>query len=626
MGKTIMNLNRVFLTAVFAAAFCAADANTYCRQAEGVSVKEADTFNFAPPYRVSMEGELGKSMDTCMKGDILSWDIDDLVRPFKVRNETKRWQIEFGGKWFTSAKLAYDYQKSDKLDKRLDYAVSELLSTRGADGSITTYKKENELSNWDHWGRKYVMLGLLAEYERTGGKKVLDALKAHADCILEAIGDGEGKKSIIAIDWWGGLAAGSILEPMVLLYRETGEKRYLDFADYIVKEWSTEKGPKLLEKALANTPILDMFKKPTPHDTDFGHDGRGKAYEMMSCYEGLLELYRVEGKADYKKAVENVAQSIFDTEITVLGSGSMHERWIGGKSHQTKKSTHWMETCVSATWMKLCSQLLRMDGDAKYANWIERDAYNVLIGAQGADGTWWAHFSPMDGFRKAAPEHCNMHMNCCVASGPRALFLLPRLAYMQSKQGAVVNFYESGEAALRVPDGEIHLEMKAPDFVFENTAKIRVSKIKGSGNFEIKFRIPEWSAQTVVSVNGENQGGAKAGEYLSISRAWKNGDVVTIVFDISARLEKDTTTEYVALKKGPYVYAQDKRYEPDFDKDAAVAIKDGKAEAVPAKLKGAIGALDVKLQDGKTRRFVPYPSAGTTWDENSEFRVWFLNK
>lgn len=51
---------------------------------------------------VKFSGVLGGGLDASMKGDMLSWDVDDLVRPFKTRPENKLWQIEFWGKWFTS--------------------------------------------------------------------------------------------------------------------------------------------------------------------------------------------------------------------------------------------------------------------------------------------------------------------------------------------------------------------------------------------------------------------------------------------------------------------------------------------------------------------------------------------
>ena len=46
-----------------------------------------------------------------------------------------------------------------------------------------------------------------------------------------------------------------------------------------------------------------------------------KAYEMMSCFEGLLDYYRATGKKEALKAAENLIDKINDEEITLLGSG-----------------------------------------------------------------------------------------------------------------------------------------------------------------------------------------------------------------------------------------------------------------------------------------------------------------
>jgi hypothetical protein len=42
--------------------------------------------------------------------------------------------------------------------------------------------------------------------------------------------------------WWSGLAACSTLEPVTLLYRATGEARYLEFAKGIVAQMDGESG------------------------------------------------------------------------------------------------------------------------------------------------------------------------------------------------------------------------------------------------------------------------------------------------------------------------------------------------------------------------------------------------
>lgn len=59
---------------------------------------------------------------------------------------------------------------------------------------------------------------------------------------------------------------------MVFLYNNTGDVRYLDFAEWIVSRWETPAGPQLVSKALAGIPVAERFL-PVPdamHWTDNG--------------------------------------------------------------------------------------------------------------------------------------------------------------------------------------------------------------------------------------------------------------------------------------------------------------------------------------------------------------------
>jgi DUF1680 family protein len=245
-----------------------------------------------------------------------------------------------------------------------------------------------------------------------------------------------------------GMAATSVLEPICNLYAITKEKKYLEFAEEIVRQWETSEGPQLISKSGTN--VSERFPKP---QNWFGWEQGQKAYEMMSCYEGLLELYRLTGKEEYKKAVEKTWDNINETEINIAGSGSSVECWFGGKNLQTLPINHYQETCVTVTWIKLCQQLLRLTGDAKYADAIEQSFYNALLGAMKPDGTDWAKYSPLAGERLQGSEQCGMGLNCCVASGPRGLFTIPLTAVMSEKEGLRVNFFVEGTYHLQTPGG-----------------------------------------------------------------------------------------------------------------------------------------------------------------------------
>jgi DUF1680 family protein len=78
-------------------------------------------------------------------------------------------------------------------------------------------------------------------YQFTGNEPALNACRKAADLLMRTFGP--GKQSILSAGTHVGMAATSVLEPMVLLYRCTGDERYLDFARYIVKSWDEPNGP-----------------------------------------------------------------------------------------------------------------------------------------------------------------------------------------------------------------------------------------------------------------------------------------------------------------------------------------------------------------------------------------------
>jgi DUF1680 family protein len=611
-------------TAVFLAFTC-----LHCTAAEPPAPAVNDALTLLPPGSVHLAGPINDAVETCLKGKIQGQDIGLLLRPFQSRPETAMWQCEFWGKWFTSAALAYRYQPTPENRAILDRAVQGLLATQTPDGYIGTYQHSAELAGWDVWGRKYVLLGLVAYYDLTGDQEVLRAACRAADYTIGQIGP--GKADILKSGQWAGLAPSSILEPMVLLYRRTGERRYLDFAQYIVHRWGEPGGLNLIRKAIDGVPVFRMFPGPKPVVKDYGDYGQSKAYEMMSCFEGLAELYRVTGKPEYLEAVQKVYNDIASTEITVLGSGSDWERWCNGHVRQLDSMHEWMETCVTTTWIKFSAQLLRLTGESSYADQIERTAYNSLLGAQRDDGQWWSHISPLAGVRLPAPEQCGIHVNCCVASGPRSLMLLPALAVLQDKAGPVVQFYEAGTARAPLPSGRnVDLEIQG-DYPRHGEVEI-VVKPEAAESFSLALRIPAWSRQTKIEVNGEPCPGIKPASYARIAREWKPGDRIRISFELKTRAVCEPGgSSHIALVRGPVVLAFDRRITKPAAATAATvqADTDGFVDAVEVREglpEGIRLALDVPFVDGAGKttlvRMCDYASAGRTWTEDSALRVW----
>lgn len=591
-------------------------------------VKLSVTDNLSAVKSAEIGGYVGLRLDGSYQNRILAQDIDRLVEPFKNRTETSCWQSEFWGKWFTSAVLAYRYKPEPQLKAILDKAVDGLISTQSADGYIGNYADDKHLAAWDIWGRKYCMLGLLSYYDLTGEKKSLNAASRIADHLMKELKDRNAM--IVKLGNHRGMAASSVLEPICLLYVRSGEKKYLDFAEEIVRQWETPDGPQLISKSTVD--VANRF--PKPQTNWYGWEQGQKAYEMMSCYEGLFELYRITGKPEYKKAVENTWESIRESEINVAGSGSSVECWFHGNEHQDHPIHHYQETCVTATWIKLSQQLLRLTGEAKYADAIEQTFYNALLGSMNFDGSDWAKYTPLSGQRLEGSEQCHMGLNCCVASGPRGLFTFPLTAVMSAKGGVQVNFFADGTYELQTP-GKLNLKI-VQKTSYPESGKIQLKiQLDKPEELSISVRIPEWSANSSLEVNGEKVV-ARAGQLAAIQRQWKTGDSIELNLDMRGRVVRmGSPAESVAIFRGPVLLSRDSRLgEPEIDAIISpITDKDGFIELKPAAEKNPELWMEFKvpfmpesyLESGPKPVKVAlcdYASAGNSKEGHPFFKVW----
>jgi len=583
-------------------------------------------------YPEHINGHIGVKLNAAYQNRILSQNDDYLIAPFRNRTENYRWQTEFWGKWFTSAVQAYDYLPQQRLKVVLDNTVPQLLKTQTADGYIGNYTDKNRLEQWDIWGQKYTMLGLLAYYDLTHNKPSLTAACKMADYLMNELT--LRKKSIALQGNYFGMAATSILKPITMLYARTNEKRYLGFAEEIVQQWELPAGPKLISKA-----GIDVNKRfPFPTEGEWHKQGQ-KAYEMMSCYDGLLELYRLTGNDVYLATVEKIWQNILETEINIIGSGSASECWYDGKRFQQFVTKHANETCVTVTWLMLSEQLLKLTGETKYADAIEQSYYNALLGAMTPDGSNWGMYTPAMGIRSLGTDQCGMGLNCCTANGPRGLFAMPPLVVMSGKDGVAVNFFSDGLYKVLTPNKQQVEITQETDYPVSGKVKIRLH-MPAAQEFVLKLRIPAWSKQNSLMVNDQSVMITKAGDYVSVNRKWVSGDKIELELDMRGRIEEIAgQPAYKAIMRGPLVLARDARWAGNTDVDETITpvlAKDGTVpmEVIKQGVQGntwisvAIPCLVGSWRLGEEAVpvnliFSDFSSAGNTFSPASRYRIWF---
>jgi len=512
-----------------------------------------DRFTPTAAGRVTIAGDLGRSVGLTIDNWVLTQDVDAFIRPFADYRdgETGGFRGEFLGKWMLSLVDACAIRPTPHATAMLDKAVADLVATQSADGYLGTYGPTRRLDAFDIWNRKYTLWALVAYHRNSGNAAALDAACRLTDHLLDELSQHETTVADTGLSVLRGVGSSSLLHPVALLYQATGAARYLAFAEEIVASWSrpsafAPQGLRLIEDALAGVAPADMAS--------------AKAYELMSCFEGLCELYRATGNTRHLRAAVAMAAGIREHELTVIGSGSYQELWCGSARIQTEVAAAPLETCVTTYWMRLCVQLLQLTGDASYADDLELTLFNALLGAVTPQGDWWSYFSPLAGYR--VPSHSqfpDIAASCCVANGARGLLMTPQWAVMAGADGPVVNLYSPLSATVDLPGGgHVTLDQQTR-FPHDGDVSLVVRPSRRAARFVLRLRIPSWSKTTELTVNGQPLP-CLPGSYAEIDRIWQPGDQIDLGLDLTPRtLAAPGHRNAQAIMRGPIVLALDTR-------------------------------------------------------------------
>ncbi len=562
-----------------------------------------------------------------------------------------RWRCEYWGKMMRGAVMMLEYSHDEELYAILEDSVRDMLSVADEDGRISTYARETEFTKWDMWGRKYVMLGMQYFLEACRddllASEIVTSMCRQADYIIERVGEGEGKKDIRdTAKHWEGMNSCSILEPMVRLYKLTGEKKYLDFSEYIISTGFI-KSANLVELAKEN--------KLAPHEYPVV-----KAYEMMSCFEGLLLYDCLFEERPYREALINFGYKIIEHELSIIGcAGCTHELFDNTKIKQTQNDYDGIvqETCVSVTWMKLASALLEISGDSVFADSIENTFYNAYLGSFNTylvptlmedirrvpNELPVPTVMPFDSYSPLVADQRGIRVGgynvlsdgttygCCACIGAAGLGNIPRMAVLQRQDGLVLNYYEKGTVKAHTPSGsELTLDLNT-EYPYDGRVEITLS-LAESESFALVLRIPAWCKGASVCV-GESTQSVSAG-YFGIERRWESGDRVTLMLPTPVRRvlppEGAINEElFAAYCRGPLVLAADRRItEPTevlaikCEGDIAVGVRRAECPEIP----DCRICLELDTEDGGGVRLIDYASAGKTFSAESACAAWLYRK
>ncbi len=576
--------------------------------------KLPDAAEVLSPAAIHLDGWLGERLAVNATNRLLTVDTEPLLAGFRHKPGVHPWIGEHVGKWLHATTLAWAYTGDPRLRAKLDRVAAGLIAAQEPDGYLGTYVPEQRFglypgADWDVWSHKYCLIGLLTYYQFTGNEAALNACRKAADLLLRTFGP--GKKSILAAGTHLGMAATSVLEPIVLLYRFTGEERYLDFARYIVQAWDAPNGPKIIQALLTAKEV--------------NQTANGKAYEMLSNLVGLCELARATGDRSLLQPVLNAWQDIVTRRLYLTGGASQAEHFHGDYDLPNGPGASVSETCVTVTWLQLNLQLFRLTGEARYGDQLEKTIYNHLAAAQNPAGADWCYFTPLEGKKSYLSE-----INCCHSSGPRGMALAPQTTYLKTRLGAdealVVSTFETSSVTTELGGQSVAVQQRS-GFPRQGESRLQF-QLSRPARFAVRVRVPPWASPLRVRLNGKALAiAAHDGWAVIPARDWNTGDRLDLRYALGSRLVigEHGNRGQAALTWGPFVLAYDEKRNPGLPRANAVGILDRKVAPPSNYLPGGELAFSAELRTAAGRprlvkaELVPFADAGR---DGGIFRVW----
>ena len=490
-------------------------------------------------------------------------------------------------KLMEAASATYAVTREEYLDRHLDRAIEVIAQAQRADGYLHTpviigqsrgdtnavaFRDRNnfEVYNMGH------LLTTACVHHRATGKTNLLAVALKAAALLEkqfANPTPELARNSVCPSHYMGL---------IELYRETGDRRWLDLAqkffgirDLVAK--SGEGGDDNQDRV----PFLEQT------------EAVGHAVRANYLFAGAADLFAETGDPATWTMLGRVWTNVVQEKLYITGGcgalhdgaspdGSKNQRVITrthqayGRNYQLPNTTAHNETCANIGNVLWNWRMFLANGEARFMDVAELALYNSVLSGVSLDGTNFFYTNPL---RVTDPMPVELRWSrtrvpfvssfCCPPNLVRTIAEIGGYAYGKSSDAVWVNLY-GGSTLTTTLDGTPLKLTQETEYPWNGRVRITINEC-GTGPFALKLRIPGWAKDANVRVNlGPRSSGltSAATGYMELRRAWKPGDVVDLELDMRTELIEanplvEETLGQVAVKRGPVVYCLESADLPD---------------------------------------------------------------
>ncbi|MEO3870925.1 beta-L-arabinofuranosidase domain-containing protein [Nonomuraea sp. B12E4] len=493
--------------------------------------------------------------------------------------------------------LAYELGEdpgSEPARELFEEVVGLLERVQAKDGYLNSYFQDPAATKrpWEDlaWGHELYTLGHLvqaavAANRRMGDDRLLRVARRFADLVVRGFAE-------------DGLCGHPEVEmALVELYRETGERAYLDLAAAFVDRRGTGR---LRHSIFAG----DYFQDHVPFrelDSVTGH-----AVRMAYLAAGATDVFLENGDHSLFEALERLWDDMVATKLYITGGlGSRHADEAVGDRYELPSERAYTETCAAIAVMQWAWRMFLATGGAKYLDVFERVLLNAYAVGLSADGRAFFYDNPLqrrpDHRQRSGAEPDGEPLRRawfgCACCPPNIVRWMAQLAdYVAAERDGAVLIATYTPATIETAELDLTMETSYP---WDGEVRLTVGRAP-DGPYGLLLRVPGWAREASVTVNGEAQDVAPAGGWIALERHWAAGDVIGLTLPMPVRAHGshpylDATRGAVSLARGPLVYCVEQQ-------DSPAAAVDDLLLAVPDIAAARTGRAGATAQAQETAR------------------------
>lgn len=444
--------------------------------------------------------------------------------------ETSAIQGHTLGHYLTAVAQAYASSKDEEFKEITDYMVSVLAKCQAENGYLaaipeshyTKLEKGDTEGTWVPWYSLHkILAGLISVYEFTRNEQALTVASKLGDWVHSHTSKWtpEIQKTVLNIEY------GGMNDALYDLYKFTKSEKHLSAAhsfDEIT----------LFEPLYENKDILN-----------------GKhANTTIPKIKGALNRYLVTNEDYYLQVAKNFWDIVINNHTYITGGNSEWEHFGEPKILDAERTNCNCETCNTYNMLKLTRDLFKITEDTKYADYYENTFINAILSSQNPETGMTTYFQPMaTGYFKIYSSPTD-HFWCCTGSGMENFSKLNDSIYFHNSECLYVNRFTSSKIIWQEKGLEITQTADLPSVKFT---------VNGSAKAKIVLRIPEWTNNPSVKINGEETEYTTKNNLIILEKDWQNDTVeYTLPMQITVHKLPDNEST-VAFKYGPWVLSAD---------------------------------------------------------------------